>query len=199
MTPKEFKARLERLEDIEEINKLQRAYGYYIERYEGEQIVDLFSNSPDVSAEVGTDGLFVGPEEIKLCFLRDDLKDLPGYLNALMQVCGIVDVDPGGKTAKGRWYGFGPYAKPIGKVVIARWQFGVYENEYVKEDGKWKIKKLLWSPIFMAPYEDGWGKTPYSDAAPNPRLHREPVHTWLKPLPSSERLPYHYKNPVSGK
>ena len=54
--------------------------------------------------------MYVGQEGIKQFFLRG--KKPPEFLHGLMQLSGIVDVDPGGKTAKGRWYGFGPHAIP---------------------------------------------------------------------------------------
>jgi hypothetical protein len=204
VTTKDLAARVQRLEDIEEIKKLQRAYAYYFERQEGEEILALFSKSEDVSAEGGRDGIFKGqgPEGIKLIFLRPDLKDLPGYIHTLMPLSAIVDVDPDGKTAKGRWYGFGTYARPVEGGIEAQWRSGVYENEYVKEDGKWKIKKLFYSPILTPPYEDGWGKTPYTTAGMiNPRYpkDREIVHTFYEPFPSTKGCPRHYKNPVSGK
>jgi len=36
-----MQARLTRLEDIEAIKKLQRAYGYYLEHWQEDQIIDL--------------------------------------------------------------------------------------------------------------------------------------------------------------
>ena len=51
MTLKELEAKVQTLEDIEAINKLQRAYGYYLEHWDGQQLLDLFSNSPSVSVE----------------------------------------------------------------------------------------------------------------------------------------------------
>ena len=38
----------------------------------------------------------------------------PEYLHQVMQLSGIVDVAPDGKTAMGRWYGFGANALPAG-------------------------------------------------------------------------------------
>ena len=110
-----------------------------------------------------------------------------------MQLSGIVDVDLDGKTAKGRWFGFGPLAIPgEDEKVKAIWGFGIYENEYVKEKGRWKIKKLHYDYIMTTPYEDGWVKTPTM------RIWGD-LNSYDKPYPSGFILPYHYKNPGSGK
>ena len=185
-----LEARLKTLEDIDEINKLQRAYGYYLEHWEAQQLLDVFSNDPNISADID-DRVFVGKEGIKRFYLTDKLPS--EYLHALMQLSGIVDVDPDGKTAKGRWYGFGCLATPTEGVISAKWCLGVYENEYVKENGKWKFKKLHWNTIFSSRYEDGWVKSPRST---------DPSEQWgplNKAYPSGYVLPYHYKNPVNGR
>jgi hypothetical protein len=38
----------------------------------------------------------------------------------------------------------------------ANWGSGVYENEYVKQDGVWKIHRLHFFTRFYTPYKDGW-------------------------------------------
>jgi hypothetical protein len=40
--------KVRRLDDIEEINKLQRAYGYYLEHMMVDDIIDLFAEGEDV-------------------------------------------------------------------------------------------------------------------------------------------------------
>ena len=195
----ELEARLNTLEDVEEINKLQRAYGYYLEHWEKQQLVDLFSDGPDISIDTGR-GLYLGQEGIKQFFFTG--KRSSEFLHALMQLSGIVDVDPDGKTAKGRWYGFGPHAIPRDGVVRASWSAGEYEDEYIKEDGKWKFRKIHWRLIFSTPYEDGWVKTPImpvpADFSPIDGFKPKPS-TFVEPYPSGDIFPYHYKNPVTGK
>ncbi len=192
MTLKELEARLKNLEDVEAINRLQRAYGYYLVHWEGQQLADLFSDAPDVTLGAGDGGVvFSGREDVKNFFKR--VGDPPELMHGLMQLSGIVDVDPDGKTAKGRWFGFGPLAIPgEDEKVKAIWGFGIYENEYVKEKGRWKIKKLHYDYIMTTPYEDGWVKTPTM------RIWGD-LNSYDKPYPSGFILPYHYKNPGSGK
>jgi hypothetical protein len=192
MTLKELEARLKNLEDVEAINRLQRAYGYYLVHWEGKQLAALFSDAPDVTLGAGDGGVvFSGQKDVKKFFKR--IGDPPELLHGLMQLSGIVDVDPDGKTAKGRWFGFGPLAIPgEDEKVKAIWGFGIYENEYVKEKGRWKIKKLHYDYIMTTPYEDGWVKTPTM------RIWGD-LNSYDKPYPSGFILPYHYKNPGSGK
>ena len=202
MKLEELEERLKTLEDsvrtfqdIEEIKKLQRIYGYYLEHWQWEEIIDLFSDQTE-SVEVGDLGVFLGKEGVRRCFRRDHVP--PEFLHVMMQVSGVVDVDPGGKTAKGRWYGFGLEALPIEGVVRPMFSSGIYENEYVKEDGKWKFKRLHWFRIFLAPFEDGWVKTPSLDI----RQHRPKADlppTANKPYPSGYVFPFHYKHPITGK
>ena len=192
---------IERLKDIEEIKKLQRIYGYYLEHWECDNMVDLFSDSPDTTAEVSDNGLCVGKEEIRKFFSA--LKDPPPeFLHIMMIVSGVVDLDEDGKTAKGRWYAFGCLALPMQKGETRPFfAHGVYENEYVKEHGKWKIKKLHFNRTFLSPYEDGWVKTPVvSDnyAHKGKGISFKPP-TSYKPYPSGYIVPYHYKNPASGR
>jgi hypothetical protein len=192
MTLKELEARLKNLEDVEAINRLQRAYGYYLVHWEGKQLAALFSDAPDVTLGAGDGGVvFSGQKDVKNFFKR--IGDPPELLHGLMQLSGIVDVDLDGKTAKGRWFGFGPLAIPgEDEKVKAIWGFGIYENEYVKEKGRWKIKKLHYDYIMTTPYEDGWVKTPTM------RIWGD-LNSYDKPYPSGFILPYHYKNPGSGK
>jgi hypothetical protein len=192
MTLKELEARLKNLEDVEAINRLQRAYGYYLVHWEGKQLAALFSDAPDVTLGAGDGGVvFSGQKDVKKFFKR--IGNPPELLHGLMQLSGIVDVDPDGKTAKGRWFGFGPLAIPgEDEKVKAIWGFGIYENEYVKEKGRWKIKKLHYDYIMTTPYEDGWVKTPTM------RIWGD-LNSYDKPYPSGFILPYHYKNPGSGK
>jgi hypothetical protein len=97
------------LKDIEEINRLQRAYGYYLEHWMAQEVIDLFSDSPEISLHLAV-GTFLGRTGIKRYFEHN--KPDNEFLHQMMQLSGIVDVEPDGNTAKGRWYGFGAIAHP---------------------------------------------------------------------------------------
>ena len=201
-----LETRLTRIEDIASIKKLQRAYGYYLEYWQEEQILGLWSHRDDVTVETGASGQYKGWEGVKHYFRFSNRftafsgaeKAPPEYLHILMPTAGIVDVEPDGKTAKGRWYGFFLGAMPRGGILRALIGCGIWEDEYVKEDGIWKLKKVFWNEIISSPLDEGWVKTPYIG---NPKHQEAPPpgpNTRFAPYPSGYIFPYHYKNPVTG-
>ena len=48
--------------------------------------------------------------------------------------------------------------KPEG-LPLQFYEAGLYENDYVREDGVWKIKRLDYMMQWQADYEKGWSKT----------------------------------------
>jgi hypothetical protein len=204
MTNKDLAARVQKLEDIEAIRKLQYAYGYYIQHWQEEELVGLFSKSACI--DMGKGGLYQGEKGIRMFFNFSNhyntalKKAPPEYLHQLMPLSGIIDVEIDGKTAKGRWYGFGVYAIPTKAKPQALFGTGIWENEFVKEDGIWKFKRLSYSLTFSSPYEDGWIKTPIWKDRPEPRERPAPgPDNGAAIYPSGYIFPYHYKNPVTGK
>ena len=122
----------------------------------------------------------------------------PDRLFNHFQLQGIVDIDPGGKTAKGRWRAFVQIAT-YGKS--ATWSEGVYENTYVKEGGVWKFQKMKFWPTYYTPYDEGWAKKDLPNNGPSkeyppdfPPTDNAGVFPNLNTMP-----PFHYKNPVTGK
>jgi SnoaL-like protein len=81
----------------------------------------------------------------------------------------------------------------------ARWGLGVFENEYVKESGVWKIKTLHLYTTMYTPYEDGWAKTALPNAGPSSELPPDqPSSVDYKAFPAAYVVPFHYENPVTG-
>jgi hypothetical protein len=87
------------------------------------------------------------------------------------------------------------------------WEAGIYENEYIKEDGVWKIKLFNYRVVYQANYETGWAHSPVAPLMvsnfnvkypENPRGPDEvgpPPPRW----PESVFMPFHYPHPVTGK
>jgi hypothetical protein len=195
---------LQTLLDIEEIKKLQRAYGYYLEHWMGKEIVDLFSDSEDVSLDfTWYEGTYKGKASVKR-YYEGRFKTEPEFFHQLMQLCPIIDIDPDGKTAKGRWYGFGAVATPRGKGMGQAFMNGIYENEYIKENGKWKYLHIKWAMNYMIHPEHGI-VAPERLAAADPEFkmtwpEADVLPTGFRPeYPSGYIFPFHYKHPITGK
>lgn len=76
---KEVKA----LKDIDQIKTLQRAYGYYLEHWMSEEVIDCFSDSPDVVLAL-YEGTWLGKKGIKKYFTRENIS--PEFLHQVMQL-----------------------------------------------------------------------------------------------------------------
>jgi hypothetical protein len=194
--------RAARVDDVNEIENLQASYGYYVDKMLWDEVLDLFTTNGTM--EIGPSGVYVGKDSIRryLYSLSGGRQGpLEGELYEHLQLQPIVTVAPDGRTAKGRWRAFimtGTHGAGSG----GNWGEGPYENEYVKEDGVWKISKLHWYATFIAPYEGGWLET---DAAAVDRYARGrgvepdlPPSESYEPYPGVYVPPFHYDNPVTG-
>jgi len=206
-TLEELQVRIQRLEDIKQIEQLQKIYGFYQDYCEWQKIVDLFTDN-DPSVEEADRGVYQGKEGIKRYYVDllgggFNASIRAGYLGIIFQLQGMVTVSPDGKAANGRWYGMGMEAKPIVSIregeLRQTWINGVYENEYIKEDGKWKIQKLHFFLTFRTPFEDGWLKVPVVGAVgPDAGVKPDAPTTVYAPYPFGYRVPAHFKHPITG-
>jgi hypothetical protein len=187
------------LEDTKAIKRLQRAYGYYVDKKLSREIGALFADAPDTTAELGGSGVYVGRARIAEYYDRiiggEGLK--PGQLFNHMILQGVVHVAPDGRTAKGRWRALIQIGQHGESAV---WAEGPYENEYVKEGGVWKFSKVHWYMTFSAPYSPGWHKAPQPMEPPLADFppDRPPTVVYAS-YPGVYQPPYHYANPVSGR
>ena len=86
--------RAQLLEDTKAIKRLQRAYGYYVDKKLSDQIAALFADAPDTTAELGELGVYVGKARIGEFYTHvmggTGLK--PGQLYDHMILQGVVHV-----------------------------------------------------------------------------------------------------------
>ncbi len=155
-TATRLEQRIVHLEDLNAIKRLQRAYGYYVDTAQWGRIAELFS--ADGSVEYGLDGVYRGRERIGqyLRAMGDGRTGLTrGQLNEHFQLMPVVNLGADGLTAKGTWRAV-ILSGQLGKSAV--WGEGPYENEYVKENGVWKLRRLHWYQTLLVPYQGGWAK-----------------------------------------
>jgi len=170
-------ARLDRLEvdvvraeDLSAIRKVQRAYGYYADRGLWDDLADLFAD--DAVANYPSGG-FDGKTSIRAMFVENLGQGKQGlaegriYNHTILQP--VVDLAPDGATATGRWRVLGMLGRLGGS---ATWADSLYRFDYVKQNGRWKIKTLTAYAGSGGSYDQGW-------VAPRPRpadyVDRSPI------------------------
>src|SRR5690606_17969332 len=127
------------------------------------------------------------------------------------QLQDIADVAPDGMPAKGRFRAFMQGGSHVSRpdrnerLPLQWWEAGVYENDYVKEGGVWKIRTLDYHMFWQADYEKGWAHSePYvgsffqqtfpDDPDGPDELTERRAAFW----PETPVVPYHYAHPVTG-
>jgi len=176
------------------ICNLQRAYGYYVDKTLYDEAADLFAR--DGRLEIAGRGLFVGQARV-----REYLHKLPrlayGTVFNHMQLQPVITIAPDGRTARGRWRAFIQIGW-LGRE--ARWGEGTYENEYLREDGVWKIQSLHFFTTYYVEYDRGWNQGGVPLAPPLPGAAPDAAATVkYEAYPGVFVPPYHYPNPVSGR
>jgi hypothetical protein len=194
-------ARLEKLEGTRAVKKLQRAFGYYIDRGLWSDAAELFTD--DGSIEIGIDGVYVGKARIEeyLRRLHGGQEGLIyGQLNEWVTLQPAVFVAEDGRSATARWRDHGMLGQ---YKQHAEWRDGIYENTYVREAGIWKLKSLHLYVNFVAPYEKGWARLQageglvQSEASKAFPPDRGPS-TQYRPFPETQVPAFQALHPVTG-
>jgi hypothetical protein len=193
----ELEQQVQLQEDILEIENLQKIYGYYFDNGMYQAVVDLFSPHPE-SVEITDHGVFRGRQGVERMYHMMLGTPRPeGVFFEIMQSQGVVDVAPDGKTAAGRWYTPSFECRNFGGAKRQTWQFGIYDNRYVKEKGRWYFFKLHWNLTYLTSFDSGFLKQPKLADTPTPEA--DAPATAYHPYPSGYHVPYAFKHPVTGK
>jgi len=172
MVKKSMEARMQRIEDIHEIQNLMGRYEYYHTADMQEETVELYAQkTPGVSAEIANWGVYDGIEGIKRLFLGfhrlGGEKALVGSMHMHTLTTPVIEVAGDGKTAKAVWISPGHETDTLGGgKPKAMWAWLKYGVDFVKEDGKWKFWHFHVYPIFMTPYEKSWVDAPPNTSQP---------------------------------
>lgn len=207
--------RLETLEAKNEITELHYKYGYYLDKCLYEQVVDLFANNDQARIHFHG-GIWRGKESIKRIYIGRFQGNFTGGRNG--PVYGflldhpmyqpIVTVSEDGNSAKMRIrcnMQAGLHVKAMHDDPGHRdyreraWMEGaLYENDYVRENGIWKIQVLKYRPQWHANWTEGIAYTPeefvpFVKALKRPENPTGPdeiekVTLW----PETHVLPFHY-------
>jgi len=193
-----LESRVGLLEDIAQLERLNSIYGYYLAHLQWDDLTGIFS--PTGTIEIAMRGVYVGAASVRrnLNLYGQATDDQFGLQHNHMQFQPVITVAPDGQSAlmrsralsiMGQWERY------------SQWMGGVYENEYVKEDGVWKIKSDQVFNTYFVPYTVGFKdvqpRPPPGITAANPP--DAPPTRPFEMYPSAFLPPFHYAHPVTGR
>jgi hypothetical protein len=202
----ELERKLRRAEAYDGAENVSNAYGYYIDEFKWDDTAELFAR--DGWKELSYIGTYVGREHVRQSMvLRYGSKGRTGKMMTLHQKTQpVVDAAEDGRSARIRERLF-----QINSVTDAPGSYigGIYENEVVLEDGVWKISQMDLDYTWTTSYKTGWAQARSEDAArfapppgapPPPLAPDRPLRGVVTaPFPEIVDVPFHYRNPVSGR
>jgi len=187
------------LQDKADIERLQYAYGFFMDNRMFQEMVDLFADH-GAWMEIGGRGRYEGREHIQAFLLQvlgdgrwGLLKD--EVINHVQQQL-LITVDDQRQHAHARSraqvQGNSPPTTPT--FLLAD---GIYENAYVRENGRWKIQGLTVTMTYYASLERervSFPTAPPSTVLP-PDRPSQPVVEAL----GRQFNPWHFNHPLTGK
>ena len=145
---------VERAESVRAVKRVQETYAQYSQFGLWSDMAALFADNAQLS--YGKDNVQVR-QAIQNYFVATfgegahGLK--PGGLHTQIVLRPLINLSADGQSAKGRWWEFSMTGQ---HGVKAEWAAGIFENEYVRERGVWKISRMRYNPMFAGPYATGW-------------------------------------------
>jgi hypothetical protein len=150
---KTIEDRLRALEDLEEIRNLKARYAAACDdNYNADAIAALFTE--DAVWDAGALGRADGCAAIRNFFSRF-AEFIPFAIHNVMNPIIEVDSD----RASGQWYLLAPATMAKGNQAV--WLAALYNDEYVRIDGRWMFERMKITSHFLTPYEEGWAKKPF--------------------------------------
>ncbi len=185
--------RITRLQDMTEVEIVQHAYGYYVDKAQWRSVSELFAD--DATLEIGGKGVFLGKARV-FQYMTDAFGAIgpkEGSLIDHQQFQCLPTVHEDGVTAEARCVAF--------VMSSGGWGHVYYEDDYAKENGVWKMKKLHGPFNMYSGYKLGWVDQVIVNTFPEkflPWPDLPPTIIYLT-YPSYYIEPFHYPNPVTGK
>jgi hypothetical protein len=124
--------RITRLQDLTDVEIVQNAYGYYVDKAQWRSLADLFDD--DATLEIGGKGVFLGKDRVfeYMTVGLGSIGPKDGSLIDHQQFQCLPTIMEDGVTAKARCIAF--------VMSSGGWGHNYYEDVFVKEDGVWKFK-----------------------------------------------------------
>ena len=149
-----LEARAAGIRAIREIKRLQHAWGHFAQSGQWGEMAALFVRTGVLIAPPAT----VTGRAAVHAHLRGTMGAgreglAADRLNIRLFLSPVITLGPDGRTAKGRWHEVAMTGK---HGASADWAGGIHENDYLLEDGRWKIARMHYYSQYAGPYATGW-------------------------------------------
>jgi hypothetical protein len=156
----QWQRRLEALEAKDQIATVMAEYLYQVDRSRDRLVLNgLFSDGAvwEACGNLSEMGVTTSREAIV-----DMLVALPETLSFTAHFIGnpVIEVASDARTGRGRWHTLELMSKGGDKpaeVVCIAW----YDNEFVRQDGRWQISHVRYEDSLVFPFTEGWRDTRY--------------------------------------
>ncbi len=191
---------MERVKDYYDVENLQSAYGYYLDKNLWDDLANLVAR--DGTMELAQRGVYVGSDRVRGFLLNvfgrgGQQGPVEGRLGNHLQLQPVIHISPDGRTAQIRVR----LLQQMSSNGRASLGAGIYENEAVKEGGVWKFRTVHTYNTLTANYMGGWANSP-GQTMPGPSKDfppdRPPTLVFAM-FPKVYTVPFHYAHPVTGK
>lgn len=227
---------IRRVWDMEEVKDLMARRAYlYMQDLRREELETLWVQKPEnrETAVFGSNwGFYLGLDNISAWYVgahgnlrqtqldaisKNDpsVKNIPenlgyGSMIAAPLSTALVEIAGDGKTAQGLWYSIGQRTDPNGDgTATAHWVCGKIGADFMKEDGIWKIWRVVEAPdIIVEPgtavadhpvfWEEGENLMENLFGTPTlPMTAHDPTFNWSDDFPHAPKAYYSY-DPKNG-
>jgi len=155
---KKMKLEIDRAQAINEIRNLLGTLQAWHAVGMDAKIGTLFANRDDTRVYFGELGAFEGPDASDRAGAGLAGMDHTGHMAIHMMVNPVIQVAGDGQTAQAIFIAAGIVAgkdRETGKPR-AMWEWNRYGDDFIKEDGKWKIWHHHVYPLFQVGWDDEW-------------------------------------------
>ena len=208
-------ARLAKVEAEAAIRRLHHAYGYLMDYCRYDEVIALFAADGEA---VFLSGVYKGHKSLERLY-KDFLGQaytggergpINGFLADHFLMQDVITIAPDGRSAKMRGRALlvlGSHESRANRppqLPDQVYEAGLYENEYVCQDGIWKIARLEYALQWQALYDKGWAHTATDLPPAVPVFPESPIgpdfliETTRKVWPERSEFAVHYRHPVTG-
>lgn len=177
------------VESVRAVKQLQRAYGQFLGAGRADLAAELFADDAvyiegdielrgrdDIQSYLQT--MALGADNAPGDAPANATTGLPyGRLFEPLILSPVINLDDSGSRALGRWRLVELNGQHQNNAGFAG---GIFENEYIVNDGVWQIATLHYYPIYAGPYAEGW------------RILEEETEGEVEPIP------FHYDADLAG-